>query len=58
MRKRGVKTAEAYPSTTNKDGRRLNAFLAYTGPVKIFEELGFKTVQSTNPQKPLIRLEL
>ncbi len=58
MPKRSVKTVEAYPSTTTKDGRRLNAFLAYTGPVKIFEELGFKTVQSTNPLKPLMRLEL
>jgi len=58
MQKRGVKTVEAYPSTTTKDGRRLNAFVAYTGPIKIFEELGFKTVQSTNPLKPLMRLEL
>ena len=58
MQKRGVKIVEAYPSTTTKDGRRLNAFVAYTGPIKIFDELGFKTVQSTNPLKPLMRLEL
>lgn len=58
MQKSGVKIIEGYPVTTTKDGRRLSAFLAYTGPLKIFEELGFKTVQSTNPLKPLVRLEL
>jgi len=58
IRKRGVKIVEAYPVTTTKDGRRLSAFLAYTGPLKIFEELGFKIVQSVNPLKPLMRLEL
>jgi predicted nuclease with RNAse H fold len=58
MRKRGVKVVEAYPVTTTKDGRRLGSSLAWTGPIKIYEELGFKTVQSTNPLKPLVRLEL
>jgi len=58
MRKRGVKILEAYPSTTTKDGRRLSASSAWTGPLKIFEKMGFKTVQSTNPLKPLVRLEL
>jgi ribosomal protein S18 acetylase RimI-like enzyme len=58
MQRRGVKIIEAYPVTTTKDGRRLSTSLAWTGPLKIFEELGFKTVQSTNPLKPLMRLEL
>jgi len=58
MQKHGVKIVEAYPVTTTKDGRRLSSSLAWTGPLKIFEELGFKTVQSTNPLKPLMRLEL
>lgn len=58
MQKRGVKTVEAYPSTTTKDGRRLSSGLAWTGPVKIYEETGFKTVQTTNPLKRLMRLEL
>jgi len=58
MQKRGVKTVEAYPSTTTKDGRRLSSGLAWTGPVKIYEETGFKTGQSTNPLKRLMRLEL
>jgi GNAT superfamily N-acetyltransferase len=58
MQKSGVKIIEAYPVTTTKDGRQLTGSLAWTGPIKIFEELGFKTVQSTNPLKPLVRLEL
>jgi len=58
MQKRGVKIVEGYPVTTTKDGRRLGSSMAWTGPIKIFEELGFKTVQSTNPLKPLVRLEL
>jgi len=58
MRQRGVKIVEAYPVTTTQDGRRLGTSLAWTGPIKIFEELGFKTVQATNPLKPLVRLKL
>jgi len=58
MKNRGVKIVEGYPVTTTKDGRRLSPSWAWTGPLKIFEELGFKTVQSTHPLKPLVRLEL
>jgi len=58
MQKRGVKIIEGYPTTTTKGGKRLTSSLAWTGPLKIFEELGFKTVQSTNPLKPLLRLKL
>jgi len=58
MQRHGVKIVEGYPMTTTKDGRRLGANLVWTGPIKIFEELDFKTVQSTNPLKPLVRLEL
>lgn len=60
IRRRGIKLVEAYPSTTTRDGRRLSGGLAWTGPIKIFEEIGFKTVQSTNPNplKPLMRLQL
>jgi len=58
MRTKGVKIVEAYPSTTTQDGRRPSASGAFTGPIKIFEEFGFKTIQSTNPLKPLMRLEL
>jgi len=56
MRGRGVETIEAYPVTTTKDGRRVSSFFAYTGPIRIFEELGFKTVQSESALKPLMRL--
>lgn len=58
MQKRGVAIVEGYPVTTTQDGRQLTGSLAWTGPLKIFEEIGFKTVQSTNPLKPLVRLEL
>jgi GNAT superfamily N-acetyltransferase len=58
MRRRGVKTVEAYPITTTRDGRRVGSSSAWTGPLRIFEELGFETVQLINPLKPLVRLEL
>jgi len=57
MQRHGVKIIEAYPVTTTKTGRRLGAFLAFTGPLRIFEESGFETVQAINPLKPLVRLE-
>ena len=58
MRKRSAIVVEAYPVTTTKNGRRVNSSTAWTGPLKIFEELGFKTVQTSNPLRPLVRLEL
>ena len=58
MRKRSAKVVEAYPVTTTKDGRRVGSSTAWTGPLTIFEELGFKTVQTPNPLRPLVRLEL
>ena len=58
MGKRGVKVVEAYPVTTTKDGRKIGSSMAWTGPLSIFEELGFKTVQATNSLRPLMRLEL
>jgi len=59
MRKRGVKVVEAYPVTTTKDGRRVGSSMAWTGArVDDFRRTGFKTVQTTNPLRPLVRLEL
>ncbi len=58
MRKRGVGVVEAYPVTTTKDGRRIGSSMAWTGPLAIYEELGFKVVQTTNPRRPLVRLQL
>ena len=58
MRAHGVEIVEAYPVTTTKNGKRLSSSFAWTGPLKIFEEIGFKTVQSISPLKPLMRMEL
>jgi hypothetical protein len=58
MRKRSVKAVEAYPVTTTRDGRGAGSSTAWTGPLKIFDELGFKTVQTRNPLKPVVRLKL
>jgi GNAT superfamily N-acetyltransferase len=58
MHKRGVRIVEGYPATTTKDGLRVSSGSAWKGPLKIFEELGFKTVQLTDPLKPLVRLRL
>jgi hypothetical protein len=58
MRTHGVEIVEAYPVTTTKNGKRLSSSFAWTGPLKIFEEIGFKTVQSISPLKPLMRMEL
>jgi GNAT superfamily N-acetyltransferase len=58
MRKRRVKIVEAYPVTTTKDGRRVGSSMAWTGPLKVFEECGFRSVQTINPLKPLVRLGL
>jgi len=58
MQKRGVRVIEAYPATTTKNGGKLGASMAWTGPIRIFEEFGFKTVQTINPLKPLMMIEL
>ena len=58
MRKRGVEVVEGYPATTTKDGRKLGASMAWTGPLKLFEEQGFRTEQVVNPLRPLVRLKL
>ncbi len=58
MKKLGVKIVEAYPVTTTRNGRKVSASFAWTGPLKIFEELGFKIVESSSPLKPLVRLQL
>jgi len=58
MQRHSVRIVEGYPVTTTRDGRRLSSAFAWTGPMKIFDELGFKMVQSSDPLKPLVRLEL
>ncbi|MBN2493196.1 MAG: GNAT family N-acetyltransferase [Deltaproteobacteria bacterium] len=58
MRRRRVKTVEAYPVTASRDGKRLAPAFAWTGPLGIFEELGFREIQRLAPTKPLVRLDL
>lgn len=58
MNRRGVRTIEGYPVTKTRDGRALSAAFSWTGPLVIFEELGFTEVQRFSPTKPLVRLEL
>ena len=55
MRKAGARIVEAYPVTTTRDGRRVQAEFAWTGPLRIYEEAGFKTVRTVNPLRPVVR---
>jgi len=54
-RKNGAKIVEGYPVTTTRDGKQLAAAFSWTGPLKIFEEQGFKVVQANPTTKPLVR---
>lgn len=56
--RQGAAAVEAYPVTTTRDGRRVAATFAYTGPIGIFEERGFEVVQRESPTRPLVRLRL
>jgi GNAT superfamily N-acetyltransferase len=57
-RRRRAHILEAYPITETVDGRRVSSTFAYTGPICIFEEHGFKVVQRLSPTRPLVRLTL
>lgn len=54
----GASVVEGYPVTTTRDGRPVQGAFAWTGPLRIFEERGFETVQATPPTKPLVRKSL
>ena len=58
MRRRGVDVVEAYPVTVSRAGKKLAAAFSWTGPVSIFQEIGFKEVQRLAQTKPLVRLDL
>jgi len=58
MRRQGVKIIEGYPVTTTKSGRHVGVSMAWKGPLKIFDEQGFRVVQSVDALKPLVRLQL
>ncbi len=54
--KRKGRVIEAYPVPLTKDGNRLPAAFAYTGPEVLFKKLGFKLVQRLSFSRPLYRL--
>jgi len=58
MKQRRVKLAEAYPVTLTRKGKQLPAVFAYTGPLKIFEDAGFKIVQQLAPSRPMVRRQI
>ena len=58
MAKRKVRIIEGYPVTKTHDGKTLAAAFSWTGPLVIFEELGFAEVQRLAATKPLVRLKL
>jgi GNAT superfamily N-acetyltransferase len=58
IQKRKGRTIEAYPVPLTKDGNKLPAAWAYTGPEIIFKRLGFKLAQRISYSRPLYRLNL
>jgi GNAT superfamily N-acetyltransferase len=57
-KKRKAKILEGYPVPLTKAGKKLPAAWSWTGPLKIFEEAGFKIVQRQSYSRPLVRIEL
>ncbi|MCP4566925.1 MAG: GNAT family N-acetyltransferase [FCB group bacterium] len=58
MKKRKVEIVEGYPTPLTKDGKKLPAAFAYTGPLKIFEDSGFEIIQRVSYSRPLVRRRL
>lgn len=58
MRRQGASWAEAYPVPLTKSGERLPATFAFTGPLSLFESLGFAVIQRSSHSRPLVRLQL
>lgn len=58
IKKHKGKLAEAYPTTLTKDGNKLPAAFSYTGPERVFQQLGFKEIQRLAETRPLYRLEI
>ncbi len=58
MTRLGAAVAEAYPVTTTRDGRRVDAAFAWSGPLKIYEEAGFRVVHRANEFRPVVRKKL
>lgn len=49
---------EGYPTPLTKAGKKLPGAFSFTGPLKIFEDAGFKIIQRESYSRPLVRLEL
>ncbi len=58
IKKRRGKLIEAYPTTLTKDGNKLPPAFSFTGPERIFQQLGFREVQRLAATRPLYRLEI
>jgi len=58
IRKRKGQLVEAYPVTLTKDGNKLPPAFSYTGPERIFQQLGFREIQRLAATRPLYRLEI
>jgi GNAT superfamily N-acetyltransferase len=58
MKRKRVKLVEAYPVPLTKDGNKLPAAFAYTGPLEIFLDAGFEIAQQMSASRPLVRKTL
>ncbi len=57
-KKQKAKILEGYPVPLTKNGKKLPAAWSYTGPLKLFEEFGFRIVQRQSYSRPLVRKKL
>lgn len=57
-KKHKAKILEGYPVPLTKAGKKLPAGFSWTGPLKIFEEAGFKIIQRQSYSRPLVRKKL
>lgn len=53
-----AKILEGYPVPLTKDGKKLPATFSWTGPLKLFEEFGFKIIRRESYSRPLVRKKL
>ncbi|MEW5923903.1 MAG: GNAT family N-acetyltransferase [Candidatus Zixiibacteriota bacterium] len=58
IKKRKVRTVEAYPVPLTMDGQKLPGAFVYPGPLKMFEDAGFKIIQRFSYSRPLVRKTL
>ncbi|MFH1700822.1 MAG: GNAT family N-acetyltransferase [Candidatus Zixiibacteriota bacterium] len=58
IKNRKIKIIEAYPTPLAKDGNKLPAAFSFTGPLKMFEDFGFRIIQRTSHSRPLVRMRV